>query len=316
MKCLSLETHDPFFNLSADEYLLKNREEDFLILGCNDRSMIIGKHQVANREADAGFVSENNIPVIRRISGGGTVFHDRGNLNFTFIRNSEPGKQIDFRRHTLPVIRFLSSLGVEAKFEGKNDLKVKGLKISGNAEHVYRNRVLHHGTLLYDTLLEDLRRSINRNRACYTTRAVGSNPSPVTNLKDHISSVEGLPGLKSAMMEYFLQNDPDAEIYRLQPGELAAISELATSKYRTWEWNYAYGPEYQFVNTFKLKGIPHTCRLSVRNGIIEESEIEGSELMSDVAKRLAGCRHMVDELGKAFHENGIILDNNEIYNFF
>jgi len=316
MKCLSLETNDPFFNLSADEYLLKNREEDFLILGSNDRSVIIGKHQVANREADARFVSENNIPVIRRISGGGTVFHDSGNLNFTIIRNSEPDKQVDFRRQTLPVIRFLSTLGVEAKFEGKNDLKVNGLKISGNAEHVYRNRVLHHGTLLYDTLLEDLRSSINRNRSCYTTRGVDSNPSPVTNFKDLISQVEGMQGLKSAMMEYFLRNDPDALIYHLQPGEVSAINELAASKYRTWEWNYAYGPEYQFSNTFKIKGIPHTCRLFVRNGVIEESEIEGSEVMSDAAGKLAGCRHMVDDLGKAFHENRILLDNMDIYNFF
>jgi lipoate-protein ligase A len=316
MKCLSLEKHDPFFNLSTDEYFLKNSKEDFFILGSNDRSVIIGKHQVANREADARFISEKNIPVIRRISGGGTVFHDRGNLNFTIIRNSEPGKQIDFRKHTLPVIGFLSSVGVDARFEGKNDLKINGLKISGNAEHVFRNRILHHGTLLYDTHLEDLRSSINRNRSCYTTRAVNSNPSSVTNLKEYLRQTEGLPGLKAAIMEYFLRNERNAEIYHLQAQEVSAISELAASKYRTWEWNYAYGPEYHFFNTFKMRGTPHTCRFFVRNGVIQESEIEGSELLSDASNKLVGSRHMIDELGKAFHENGIILDNNEIYNFF
>jgi len=316
MKCLKLEGNDPFFNLAADEYLLKNSGEDFLILSINDRSVIIGKHQVANREVDAGFVSENDIPVIRRISGGGTVFHDKGNLNFAFIRKSEPGRQVDFRKHTLPVMEFLSSVGVDARFEGKNDLKVGGLKISGNAEHVHRNRILHHGTLLYDTLLEDLRSSLNRNRSCYTTRAVNSNPSSVTNLKDHIRNVKGLSVLTSAMMEYFLRNDPDAETYHLQSGEASAIESLAASKYRTWEWNYAYGPEYKFSNIFMLMGLQHSCRLSVKDGIIQDCEIEGSGIMAEAARKLAGTRHMVDDLRKVFNENGILLNGKDIYNLF
>ena len=105
------------------------------------------------------------------------MFHDNGNLNFTFIRQSETGKQVDFRKYTQPVIDFLNSLGIEAKFEGKNDLKVDGFKISGNAEHIHRNRVLHHGTLLYSTSLEMLRNSLRKDTSCYNTRAVASNPS-------------------------------------------------------------------------------------------------------------------------------------------
>jgi lipoate-protein ligase A len=154
MFCIITESDDPSFNLAVEELLLKNRNNEYLILGINKPSVIIGKHQSAHREINTRFVTENNIPVIRRISGGGTVFHDKGNLNFTFIRQSEAGKQIDFRKYTKPVIDFLYSLGVEAKFEGKNDLKTDGLKISGNAEHVHRNRVLHHGTLLFSTSLE------------------------------------------------------------------------------------------------------------------------------------------------------------------
>ncbi len=102
--------------------------------------------------------------MIRRISGGGTVFHDTGNLNFSFILNSREGKQIDFRKYTLPVISFLSSLGIEAKFGGKNDLMAGGLKISGNAEHVYRDRVLHHGTLLFDSDLEMYARCLRKEQ--------------------------------------------------------------------------------------------------------------------------------------------------------
>src|SRR5450759_4199757 len=174
MFCINLNTNDPFFNLAIEEYLLKNSKEEYLILGINKPSVIIGKHQSAHREVDTKFVLENNIPVIRRISGGGSVFHDNGNLNFTFICQSEDGKQVDFRKYTKPVIEFLLSLGLETKFEGGNDLKIDGLKISGNAEHVHRNRVLHHGTLLFSTSLDMLRNALRKDSSHYTTRAVES----------------------------------------------------------------------------------------------------------------------------------------------
>src|SRR5512137_1221492 len=132
MFSLIQESHDPFFNLAAEEYLLHDRKEDFFILSVNDPSVIIGKHQVTHREVNTRFTTSRKIPVIRRISGGGAVYHDRGNLNFAFIRQSEHGKQVDFRYYTQPVIDFLGSLGVAAVFGGKNDLTVDGLKISGN----------------------------------------------------------------------------------------------------------------------------------------------------------------------------------------
>ncbi len=183
MFLINLKTHDPYFNLALEEVFLKCRDSEYLILGINDPSVVIGKHQVAHREVNTKFITRNNIPVIRRISGGGTVFHDGGNLNFTFIRESEEGKQVDFKKYTWPVIHFLNSLGINANLEGKSDIKVDGLKISGNAEHVYRNRVLHHGTLLFSSSINSLRNSIREDKSCYVTRAVNSNPSSVINLK-------------------------------------------------------------------------------------------------------------------------------------
>lgn len=317
MNCLALESHDPFFNQAVDEYLLRNSTEDFLILGINDRSVIIGKHQVAHREADAGFVHRNDIPVIRRISGGGTVFHDRGNLNFSFIRESEPGLQVDFRKHTLPVLEFLKTIGVKAQFEGKNDLKIDGLKISGNAEHVTGTRVLHHGTLLFDASLADMRSSLNMNISRYITRAVESNPSPVANLREYLAGgISDSAGLMSAMMNYFFDSGPDARLFTLNPGEIGEIERLAESKYKTWEWNYAYGPEYLFSNDFFVDGEQHSCRLMVKEGIIQECVIEGSEQMADAGKKLKGTPHMVADLKRIFYENNIPLDYSDIYNFF
>lgn len=315
MFCIKLTSTDPFFNIAVDEYLLKNRQEDFLVLSVNTPSVIIGKHQVAHREADTLFVGENNIPVIRRISGGGAVFHDEGNLNFSFILQSKQGSQVDFRKYTLPVIEFLSTLGVDAKFEGKNDLKVDGLKISGNAEHVYRQRVLHHGTLLFDSKLDLLRNSLRKDTSYYTTRAVSSNPSSVINLKEKIPGMN-MNEFTSAMFQFFIEKEDGNSVTRLTTQEESEIKSLLESKYKTWEWNYAYGSEYQINKIIDFNGGKHNFHLSVRDGIISECIIEGSEIMEAIADKLVGCRHMVKVVQKVFEEMNPGSDLTEIYKFF
>ena len=316
MFCIIPESDDPYFNLAIEELLLKNSKEEYLILGINSPSVIIGKHQSAHREVNTKFVIENNIPVIRRISGGGTVFHDKGNLNFSFIRQSEAGKQVNFRKYTLPVIEFLSSLGVEAKFEGKNDIKVGGFKISGNAEHVHRNRVLHHGTLLFSTSFDMLRNSLRKDASCYTSRAVESNPSSVMNLNEKLNIFRDNCEFRSGMINYFLKNLPDAVVYRLSPSETEEAESLAETKYKTWEWNFAYGPEYTFNNSFLINGKLHSCRLFIKDGIIRECTIEGSARMVSVSKKLIGSRHMVPDVQKVLKEENIFISIEEIYKFF
>jgi len=316
MFCITLDSHDPFFNLAVEELLLKSRKEEYFILGINHPSLIIGKHQAAHREVDTKFITENKIPVIRRISGGGAVFHDPGNLNFTFIRQSEPGKQVDFRKYTQPVISFLSSCGIEARFEGKNDLKVNGLKISGNAEHVHRNKVLHHGTLLFSTSLEMLKNSLRRDTSCYITRAVGSNPSSVTNLKDRLRMFSDIYEFRSEMMNYFMHNFPETETYELSQVDRKEAESLAVTKYKTWEWNWAYGPEYQFINKFESGGQQIICRLYVKDGTIRECLLEGSSLLAAAAKKLVGCRHMVPDMLKVFESENVFSDEKQIFNFF
>ena len=316
MFCITLESADPFFNLAIEELLLKNSKEEYLILGINNPCVIIGKHQSPHKEVNTKFVIENDIPVIRRNSGGGTVFHDKGNLNFTFIRKSETGMQVDFRKFTLPVIDFLSSQGIEAKFEGKNDIKVCGLKISGNAEHVHRNRVLHHGTLLFDTSMDMLRNSLRDDASCYNSRAVESNPSSVMNLNDKLNNFRDIYEFRSEMMNYFLNNLPNAVINKLSFSEIKETESLAATKYKTWEWNYAYGPEYTFNNSFQYNGKNHSCHLFVKDGIIWKCTIEGSDQLMTVAKKLIGCRHMVSDILKIFEEENIIFSDDEIYKFF
>jgi len=316
MFCITLETTNPYFNLAIEEILLKNRKEEYLILGINSPSLIIGKHQSPHIEINTRFVYENKIPVLRRISGGGTVYHDPGNLNFTFILKSETGKQVDFRKYSQPVIDFLASEGVDARFEGKNDLKVGGLKISGNAEHVHRNWVLHHGTLLFSTSLDMLRNSLRKDTSCYTSRAVGSNPSSVTNLNRMMPQYKDISELRKVMMDYFLRNLPDAQKYELSHTETDEAAELADSKYRTWEWNWAYGPEYHFFKQFEYSGKPASCRLYVTEGTIRNCVLTGPSGLVKIAEKFIGRRHMVEDIFELFQKEKISESDLTIFNFF
>jgi len=316
MLCINLESDNPYFNLAVEEILLKNRNDEYLIFGVNSQSVVIGKHQVTPREVDVKYVSLNHIPVIRRISGGGTVYHDEGNLNFTFIRNSEEGKQIDFRKYTQTAIDFLTAQGIDARFEGKNDIRINGLKISGNAEHVHRNRVLHHGTMLFSTSLDSLRKSIKKDPSCYASRGVESVRSSVANLDVYLKKFRNISEFRSGMINFFLAALKDTSIYRLSPPEIEEAEMLARSKYMTWEWNWAYGPEYQFENSFQLGNVPVTVSLSVREGLIIRCRISETGKLANIADRLIGCRHMPVEIMKIFNDENVPLTKEEIFNFF
>lgn len=316
MFSLIQESGDPYFNLAAEDYLLHERKEDFLLLSVNDPSVIIGKHQVAHREVNTRFINSTNIPVIRRISGGGTVYHDRGNLNFAFIRQSEQGKQVDFRYYTQPVIDFLGSLGITALFEGKNDLTVDGLKISGNAEHVFRERVLHHGTLLFNASIENMKQVIKPRNDSYSSRGVESNRTSVTNLGPRLKNMATIDRFMAEMHHFFHSTTYGMIPFSFTPGEIEKIKELADSRYRRWEWNFGYGPPYTFSGSFTVAGLAHKCRFLVKDGIIWESDITGSPEAATAGKKLIGCRHMPEDILSLFRREMIPITNEEVYDLF
>ncbi len=320
MYLIELNSTDPFFNLAADEYLLKSTRDEFLTLGINDPCAVIGKHQSAHRETDTRFVCMHRIPVIRRISGGGTVFHDHGNLNFSFILNSAEGRQVDFRKYSEPVIGFLKSAGINAGFGGKNDLRVDGLKISGNAEHVFRDRVLHHGTLLFNSDLDLLRGSIRKDTEKYTTRAVASNPSSVINItalrRDPAGQIDSVHEFKKLMMSWMGGYYSHSETRELTDSEIAAISSLADSKYRTWEWNYAYGPEYSLSGRLLFRGSDVNFVLSVRNGVITMCSFEGSSQLASLGEKLAGQRHMVEDVNEIIKNENLDVLGFDTFSLF
>ena len=153
----------------------------------SEDSVVVGKHQNAMAEINYRFLQREGVPVARRLSGGGTVFHGDGNVNFTYLINGEKGKLIDFRRFVSPVVDYLATLGIPAEIGTRNDILVEGLKVSGNAEHVYRSRVLHHGTLLFGANLERPNMAIQVVPGRFTDRAVQSNRSKVTNISNYLT---------------------------------------------------------------------------------------------------------------------------------
>ena len=274
MLCIHLKNTNPYFCLAAEEYLLKNFTDDIFMLWQSENAVVVGKHQNAAAEINHRFVHENNIAVCRRISGGGTVFHDSGNVNFTFIKNVKSPAEISFKLFTAPVVDALAKLGITATTSGRNDLLIDGLKISGNAEHVYKNRVLHHGTLLFNSDLEKLGQAIKVTPGKYEGKAVQSNRSPVANISQFLQ----IPMTKEEFMRFLLNvqlENPVNKMYSFSENDYSVTEKLSTEKFRTWEWNFGYSPKYTFRNEVEIDGKSISIRLLVEKGVIVEAEIGG-----------------------------------------
>lgn len=290
---------DPFLNLALEEYLLRHTEEDCMMLWQNSHAVVVGKHQNTMAEVNYPYVIKKGIPVVRRLSGGGTVFHGPGNLNFTFIVRGIQGKLIDFAKHTRPIVSFLNQLGVRAKFEGKNDLRVDGLKISGNAEHVYKNRVLHHGTLLFNARLDILGEAIRVVPGKYIHKGVQSVRSQVTNISGFLESPPEMEDFSASLATYLHQFFQAEQTWEPTGKALDVIKELAQEKYSTWDWTYGYSPDYSFTGRALIDGRETSLSLYVSKGYIVKAAFNAKSLPDSwhqVEKQLPGLRHGMEDI--------------------
>jgi lipoate-protein ligase A len=315
MLCIHLKNTDPFFCLAAEEYLLKNFSDDIFMLWQSNDTVVVGKHQNALAEINYRFVREHGINVARRISGGGTVFHDQGNVNFAFIKNVKSPAEISFKQFTAPVVETLAKLGIEATTSGRNDLLVEGLKISGNAEHVYKNRVLHHGTLLFDSDLKNLGQAIKVTPGKYESKAVQSNRSPVANISQFLPTPMTTAEFVRFLLAVQLENQAN-KMYSFTENDSSATQKLANEKFRTWEWNFGYSPKYTFRNEVEIGGKKLKINLQVEHGIIVQAEIVGNYFRQNQANSIQNGllqkRHNFDEVRKVFSE----VENQFFYLFF
>jgi len=287
---------DPSFNLATEEHLLKNKKENIFFLYVNEPGIIVGKHQNTLAEIDYDYILTKNIPVFRRLSGGGTVYHDLGNLNFCFITNEEKGNLVNFEKHALPVVKALENLGLKTEVGERHDLFINGEKISGNASHVFRNRSMHHGTLLFSADLTVLKKCLNTKPEKYADKAVKSVRSNVTNISYHLPEPLSFDEFKNYMFTFLIKWYRSAEIYELTNEDKKVIEILKKEKYGTWEWNYGYSPVYELKRTSRSGNLKITSEIKVEKGLIRKISFKTSspsyqKLFDELSVLLKGIQH-------------------------
>lgn len=289
---------DPYFNIATEEYLLRNKQENFFLVYSNSSSIIIGKHQNAMSEINYLFVKKNNIPVVRRLSGGGTVYHDRGNLNFCFILTGNSGKLSDFAKYTEPIINFLKEeYALKTYFNGRNSLICNGFKISGNSEHIYKNRIIHHGTLLFSTDLNTLNESLKVNPNKYIDKKLKSVRSNVANITELANTLDSIDIFKKKLIK-FIENYYNSVVqYKLTDKDTDQIEKLVDNKYSKWEWNYAYHADYEFTNEIKIRNKTLYLNLIVSGGFINTIKINyGYYRLAELEDLLINQKHKIEDI--------------------
>lgn len=279
MRCIISENTNPCFNLASEEVLLKSRTEDYFLIYRNRPSIVVGKHQNTLAEINLPYVEEKGIVVVRRISGGGTVFHDLGNLNFAFITSGREGELVDYKQHTLSIIQAMKKLGLDVKLGKRNELLLGKKKISGTASHVFKKRVMHHGTLLFSSQMKDLSRALKVKSGQFEDRAVKSIRSEVTNIREHLTEKMEVDEFQKVLFDSVLLA-LNGSIYQYDENDLREIAQLVESKFSSWEWNFGYSPRYQFSKALPYGEGEVAIHMNVEKGIIREISIKGDFLGS------------------------------------
>ncbi len=263
-----------YFNLAMEEYFLKNTNEDIFMLWRNESAIIVGKNQNTLSEINYEYVKQNKIKVVRRQSGGGAVFHDLGNINFTFISCNDNSFS-DFKRFTMPIIDALKNLNIQAEFSGRNDLLIDNQKFSGNAQYNYKNKVMHHGTLLFSSEINDLSSALKVKPSKFIGKSVESVKSRVTNIANHLEQDMTVLEFKNYLMNFINSKYENNCLYQLSEEDINEINKLVEEKYNTWQWNFGHSPKYALNNEIKYPGGNIEFSLNVEKGLIKEIKFFG-----------------------------------------
>lgn len=303
MLCITDNSTDPYFNLAAEEYLLKEFSQPLLRLWRNSDSVIVGRYQNTLAEINLPYLREHGIKVVRRLTGGGAVYHDLGNLNYSFIARQERREESSalFSRFTAPVVEALQNLGINARLEGRNDLVIDGKKFSGNAICLHNNRILHHGTLLFSSSAGRISSALKEKGEKFKGKAVESHRTRVTNISEHLGRKMEIEEFIRYLTGYLCRGDHFGE--RLNPysysaADIRAIERLCREKYSTDEWNYGHSPAYQFRNRRRYEwGTVELC-FNVKGGVISTLKIYGDYFFTKPTEEfcalMEGCSHTME----------------------
>ena len=273
---LESPSRDPYFNLALEEYVFErmDRSKSYFMLWQNNNTIVVGKYQNTAEEIDQAYVDAHHIRVARRLSGGGAVYHDRGNLNFTFIVDRADAPGLNFKVFVRPVVEALARFGVHAAFTGRNDLTIDGMKFSGNAQYARRGRLLHHGCIMLDSNLTSVADALRVKEAKFASKAVKSVRSRVTTINAHAPAPISMEDFKGALKECAMASG-ELEPCTLTEEDLAAIRKLRDEKYATWAWNYGFSPAYDMRREMKFPAGLVTAHLSAEGGKIKAVRFYG-----------------------------------------
>jgi len=310
MRYLLNEGTDAYFNLASEEYLLKHTSDDIFYLWRNDNAIIVGKNQNTLSEINVDYVKEKNIKVVRRLTGGGAVYHDLGNINYTFIENNKKSFN-DFRGFCEPIIKALNEIGVEAEFTGRNDMTLQGKKFSGTAQCKYKDRVMHHGTLLFSSVKADISGALKPRDIKFTDKSVKSVASRITNISEYLPQPMEIIEFRDRLMTSVTGNENSPIEYFTQ-AEIDEINKLRDEKYSKWEWNYGQSPKFSMTKEGKFTGGTLEATLDVNHGVIDNFRIYGdffgTKDVEQLESQIRGIRHNEESVRS-------VLENIELSDF-
>ncbi|MEI2663591.1 lipoate--protein ligase [Rossellomorea sp. LJF3] len=287
---------DPRINLAIEEYALKNLDinESYLLFYINEPSIIIGKNQNTIEEINTDYVEKQGLHVVRRLSGGGAVYHDLGNLNFSFITKDDGESFHNFKKFTEPVVTALHKLGVKAELSGRNDIIAEGRKISGNAQFSTKGRMFSHGTLLFDSEMENVVSALRVKKDKIESKGIKSIRSRVANISEFLTKQMTIEEFRSTLLD-FIFDGSDVEEYVLTEEDWKNIHELSKERYQNWDWNYGKSPKFNLQHSHRFPVGSIDVRLEVNKGKIDNCKIFGDFFgvgnVEDIEEKLSGTRY-------------------------
>ncbi len=301
MKYIKTDYSIPAYNMAMEDLIMNYLpSDDYLTFYIHDPSIIIGQHQNTIEEINEDYCKEKGIHIQRRLSGGGAVYHDHGNLNFSFIVRATRDNVNDFNVLTQPVIKTLEKLGIKAELSGRNDILIDGRKFSGNAQFFRNGMLLQHGTILFNSDMSELGNALKVKEMKIQSKGVKSVRSRVTNIIDYLEDQSlTIERFKDLLLET-IGEIYELEEYQLSPEEQAIHDRLVREKFMTWEWNYGKSPAYNISKAHKFPFGIVDARIDVKEGIIKNIKLYGDffvrQDISTLEEHLKGVRYTKDAL--------------------
>lgn len=297
MKYIVNNSNNPAYNVALEAYAFREllAEDELFILWINEPTIVIGKHQNAIEEINKTYTDEHGIHVVRRLSGGGAVYHDLNNLNYTIISNKSQEGAFDFKTFSQPVIETLADLGVTATFTGRNDLEIDGKKFCGNAQAYYKGRMMHHGCLLFDVDMTVLGNALQVSKDKIESKGVKSVRARVTNILDELPEKMTVEAFSNQLLNKMKESYPDMTEYVFSDNELKNIQALADQQFGTWDWTYGKAPEYTIKRSVRYPAGKITTYANVEKSVIKGMKLYGDFFgikdVADIEQALIGLRY-------------------------